>query len=99
MKHEIEKWLIDAMEAILIRDSTKSCGGGPVFAQRLLKEIKKGQIDWREILNNFVQEEITDYSFTPPDRRFDDNPFFLPDFNEKEETIGNVWFMFVLRRI
>lgn len=93
MKHEIEKWLIDAMEAISIRDSTKSCGGGPVFAQRLLKEIKKGQIDWREILNNFVQEEITDYSFTPPDRRFDDNPFFLPDFNEKEETIGNVWFV------
>ena len=93
MKHEIEKWLIDAMEAISIRDSAKSCGGGPVFAQRLLKEIKKGQIDWREILNNFVQEEITDYSFTPPDRRFDDNPFFLPDFNEKEETIGNVWFV------
>lgn len=93
MKHEIEKWLIDAMEAISIRDSTKSFGGGPVFAQRLLKEIKKGQIDWREILNNFVQEEITDYSFTPPDRRFDDNPFFLPDFNEKEETIGNVWFV------
>ena len=93
MKHEIEKWLIDAMEAISIRDSAKSCGGGPVFAQRLLKEIKKGQIDWREILNNFVQEEITDYSFTRPDRRFDDNPFFLPDFNEKEETIGNVWFV------
>lgn len=93
MKHEIEKWLIDAMEAISIRDSTKSCGGGLVFAQRLLKEIKKGQIDWREILNNFVQEEITDYSFTPPDRRFDDSPFFLPDFNEKEETIGNVWFV------
>ena len=44
-------------------------------------------------MNNFVQEEITDYSFTPPDRRFDDNPFFLPDFNEKEETIGNVWFV------
>lgn len=93
MKHEIEKWLIDAMEAISIRDSKKSFGGGPVFAQRWLKEIKKGQIDWREILNNFVQEEITDYSFTPPDRRFDDNPFFLPDFNTKEETIGNVWFV------
>ena len=29
----------------------------------------------------------------PPDRRFDDSPFFLPDFNEKEETVRNILFM------
>lgn len=78
------KWLIDVCEVISIRDSTKSFGGGPVLAQRILKQIRKGQIDWREVLNNFVQEEITDYSFTPPDRRFDDSPFFLPDYNERK---------------
>lgn len=93
IKEQWEKWLIDACEAISIRDATKSFGGGPVFAKRLLKQIKEGQIDWREILHNFVQEEITDYSFTPPDRRFEDSPFFLPDYNEKEEKIGNVWFV------
>lgn len=49
----------------------------------LLKELRKPQTDWRKILNDFIQEEIVDYSFTPPDRRFDDSPFFLPDFNDK----------------
>lgn len=93
LREQWEKWLIDVCEVISIRDSTKSFGGGPVLAQRILKQIRRGQIDWREILNNFVQEEITDYSFTPPDRRFDDSPFFLPDYNEKEESIGNIWFV------
>ena len=36
-------------------------------------------------MNDFIQEEVVDYSFTPPDRRFDDSPFFLPDFNGKED--------------
>ena len=65
----------------------------PVFAQRLLKELQSGQIDWRMILQNFVQEEVNDYSFSPPDRRFGDSPFFLPDFNEKEERVKNIWFV------
>jgi predicted metal-dependent peptidase len=93
LREEWTKHLLDAVEAISIRDPSKSFGGIPIFAQRLLKEIKKGQIDWREILNNFIQEEICDYSFTPPDRRFDDSPFFLPDYNEKDEKIGNIWFV------
>lgn len=93
LRDEWSKNLMDACEAISIRNSTKTFGGLPLFAERFIKALKEGQIDWREILNNFVQEEISDYSFSPPDRRFDDSPFFLPDFNEKEETIGNVWFV------
>ncbi len=93
LQDEWSKNLLDACEAISIRNPTKSFGGPPLFAERFIKALKEGQIDWREILNNFVQEEISDYSFSPPDRRFDDSPFFLPDFNEKEETIGNVWFV------
>ena len=90
---EWDKWLSDASEAISSRESNKSFGGFPVLAERILKKIKKGQIDWREILQNFIQEEITDYSFTPPDRRFDESPFFLPDYNEKEDSISNIWFI------
>jgi predicted metal-dependent peptidase len=63
------------------------------MAKRLLKHINKSEIDWRTILNEFIQEEINDYSFSPPDRRFDDSPFFLPDFNEKDEKIKNIWFL------
>ena len=39
-------------------------------------------LDWRKLLDAFLQEEVCDYSFTPPDRRFQDGDFFLPDFND-----------------
>ena len=83
----------DACEAISIRDPDNLRGTLPAFAQRLLREFKKPQIDWRRILSDFVQEEICDYSFSPPDRRFEDSPFFLPDFNEKDMIPKNILFM------
>ena len=94
--YEDDLWVArikNAAEAVEIREASTSCGKTPVFAKRLLKELQKGQIDWRVILQNFIQEEINDYSFSPPDRRFDDSPFYLPDFNEKEERVKNVWFV------
>jgi len=67
----------DACEAMSVRESSTGRGTIPLFAQRLLRELRKPQTDWRTILNDFVQEEITDYSFSPPDRRFGENPFFF----------------------
>lgn len=92
-KQEWEQWVRTACEVISIRESSKTFGGPPMMAQRLMKHINKSQIDWRTILNEFVQQEINDYSFSPPDRRFDDSPFFLPDFNEKDEKVQNIWFL------
>lgn len=83
----------DACEAISIRDPSNSRGLMPLFADRLFKELKNPQTDWRSILNDFVQEEVTDYSFTPPDRRFGDSPFFLPDFNDKGDMVEDILFM------
>lgn len=83
----------DAAEAIEIRDPSNARGLLPAFAERILKELKKSQTDWRTILNDFVQEEVVDYSFAPPDRRFDDSPFFLPDFNGKEDRVEDILFM------
>ncbi len=83
----------NACEAVSIRDPSNSRGLLPAFAQALLKELRKPQTDWRTILNEFVQEEICDYSFSPPDRRFDDSPFFLPDFNEKDDSAEDILFM------
>ena len=60
--------------------------------RRLLGTLKPPQTDWRELLNNFVQEEITDYSFEPPDRRFGDGDFFLPDFNAPSDTVRDLLF-------
>lgn len=83
----------DACEAISVRDAINGRGMLPAFAKRLYGQLKNPQTDWREMLIDFVQEEVTDYSFSPPDKRFDDSPFYLPDFNEKEDSAENVLFM------
>lgn len=83
----------DTCEAILITDPSNQRGLLPLFAERLFKDLKEPQTDWRMVLNDFVQQEIVDYSFTPPDRRFGENPFFLPDFNDKDDLVEDILFM------
>lgn len=69
------------------------CGITPLAAERIIEALKNPILDWRTILNDFVQEEICDYSFAPPDKRMEDSPFFLPDFNEKDEKAKDILFM------
>ena len=88
-----EKHFEDACKIVSIEDASKSCGSLPAFAERILRERKNAQTNWREVLNNFVQDEINDYSFNPPDKRFDGSDFMLPDFNEAEETVKDILFM------
>lgn len=83
----------DACEAISVRDPSNSRGTLPLFAERLLESLKAPSVNWRELLCNFIQEEVNDYSFSPPDRRFQDSGFFLPDFNDTDESVRNVLFM------
>ena len=85
--------LKNAAEVISIREASNSCGGVPLFAQRILEELTRPQTDWRTVLNDFIQEDIVDYSFSPPDRRFYDTPFFLPDFNDKDDIVEDILFM------
>lgn len=87
------KRVCDAAEAIEIQKAVTGRGTVPLFAKRLLKEMKEPQIDWRTILNDFVQEEVCDYTFSPPDRRFDQSPFFLPDFNDTDISVSDILFM------
>ena len=89
------KQFAETCEAITVRDPSNSRGTLPMFAQRMLEKLMKPQTDWKSILNDFIQEEVNDYSFSPPDRRFQDSPFFLPDFNEKGKTdeVNDILFM------
>ena len=80
-------------EYLSVEKARKGFGGPPLGAKRLLKEILEPQTDWRTMLENFIQEEVNDYSFSPPDRRFEDSPFFLPDFNEKDTFVKNIVFL------
>lgn len=89
------KHFAETCEAVTVRESANSRGILPMFAKRMLERLRRPQTDWRSMLNDFIQEEINDYSFLPPDRRFQDNPFFLPDFNEKGESdvVEDILFM------
>lgn len=61
--------------------------------ERYWADRKAALIDWKRMLNAFVQEEVYDYSFTPPDRRMQDSVYFLPDYNVFRETTRDVLFM------
>lgn len=96
-KELYEEWtkkVKDATDMITILEASISDGSGaPLGALRLLDKLKGGQLNWRTILTDFLQMEINDYSFSPPDRRMADSDFFLPDFNEMDEQPANVWFL------
>ena len=83
----------DALEACRTRGGQTGRGTIPLGVERKIEELMHPRTDWRVLLNDFVQEEVTDYSFLPPDRRFSDSPFLLPDFNETETTVKNILFM------
>ncbi|MCR5590482.1 MAG: VWA-like domain-containing protein [Lachnospiraceae bacterium] len=85
--------MAERMENINDNESGKDAGSIPMFAERLMKELRKPQTDWRTVLDEFIQEDIIDYSFMPPDRRMDGSPFFLPDFNEKDDRVEKILFM------
>lgn len=92
-----DTWLNRMVEATDIIASSPNGGAGtgvvPLGVERIVEKLKNPILDWRTILNDFVQEEICDYSFSPPDKRMDDCPFFLPDFNEKDERVKDILFM------
>ncbi len=93
---EREIWInriVEAAKAVERQNATKEAGSIPVFAERIIKELSNPQIDWKVILSDFIQEEICDYTFSPPDRRFEDSPFFLPDFNGVEYSVSDILFM------
>ena len=65
----------------------------PKAARELAFAAKNPELDWRELLNDFLQENINDYSFAPGDKRFSDSEFILPDFNDKDFDPEKVIFM------
>ena len=85
--------LADAKESMSARDPSNGRGLVPACAERRLGELHSALADWRLLLNEFVQEEISDYSFAPSDRRFPDSPFVLPGFSDDDAVVRDVLFM------
>ena len=61
--------------------------------ERLWMKMGTASVNWKSILNAFVQPEMCDYSFSPPDRRYINADFFLPDYNVCEMKVREVLFM------
>ena len=91
-----QKWKSRAaFAAKQVADSGKDGKGHGNFSklmERFIQNKSGSSLDWKKVLDDFVQEEICDYSFSPPDRRFSDTGFFLPDFNEKEFFTKDILF-------
>ena len=45
------------------------------------------------MINDFVQDEVTDYCFAPPDTRFSYSDFLLPSFSDREQVVKKILFM------
>lgn len=89
LKREYERK--SSMKTALSLTPTKSRGLIPLGA--LLKiemEEKETKLDWKNLLHDFLSIDEKDYSFTPPDKRYDSSPFFLPDFNLEGMKIKNI---------
>lgn len=86
-------------------DSQKNCGeiciahgdGADeedyIYCRRNLYDTGQTSTDWREILHDFLEIDRADYSLCPPDRRFTETDFFLPDLNEPDIDARDVLFM------
>ncbi len=93
LKDMWDKYVRDVAEAISIQKSNGGRGVLPLGVERMLDELRDPTLDWRALLADFVSEDVSDYSFAPPDRRYTDGDFFIPDLNLGGETVRNILFM------
>ena len=84
---KLNKKIKDAYNSIRIRNSSTGVGKVPLGLQRILDDLINPKVDWRVILNDFISTDNNDYSFSPPDRRFESD-FMLPDLNVPSDNIS-----------
>ena len=90
-QQKVQDWEGRLVEAAQVAEHRRA-GSVAGYMKRLIGNIVAPQKDWRVLLNEFVQPEIDDYSFNPPDRRFQDNDFFLPDLNDTVDVVKKIIF-------
>lgn len=69
----------------------KDCGSMSGTLSSYMKNFLNPQKNWKTLLQEFVQEEVNDYSWLPPDKRMDGD-FFLCDYNDTEENVKDLLF-------
>ncbi len=91
---EAATWKMRAAQAA---QEARQRGYLPVGMIQIIENILYPKLDWKQALASFVQPTRSDYTFIPPDRRFD--YVFLPEFGSEGleevvvaiDTSGSVW--------
>jgi predicted metal-dependent peptidase len=91
---EASTWKMRAAQAA---QDARHRGHLPAGMIQLIENILYPKLDWKQALASFVQPTRSDYTFIPPDRRFD--YVFLPEFGSEGleevvvaiDTSGSVW--------
>lgn len=80
-----------------IRNAIKDCGDSTGMPQSIRRVVQKLtdriNLDWKQLLHDFLQYDLYDYTFIPPDHRYTDAGFYLPAFNEDENdgSANDIW--------
>jgi predicted metal-dependent peptidase len=90
-KSSYEDWQGRVVQAAEIAQSRQK-GKMPSLIQRMIKNLTQPQKNWKQLLAEFVEYEVNDYCFSPPDRRFMHSDILLPDFSEQEDVVKNIVF-------
>lgn len=86
-------WQIRLSAAAKTCESRKD-GGGNIseMVKRWLGRGHRSAPDRRKALREMIEEQTYDYSFSPPDRRYSDGDFYLPDYHEEDFTPRDILF-------
>ena len=96
---DIEQAICDRWDDIIKDFVIKGCSD--VKLPQTLRRMKddaasKAKLKWKDVLSDYLSDYIyhTDTSFSPPDRRFSDSDFFMPNDNiyADAQTAQNIWF-------
>lgn len=90
---KIEKHNRQEMKMSDTMKDDESSGDVPNEVLRRIKEKKRDAFNWHKVLLDFIQHDIHDYSFCPPDKRYSETDFFLPDYNDEVEKVEDILFM------
>ena len=96
-QNQEQDWQGRVVSAAQTQES-KNKGDLPGGIKRLLGKITKPQKNWKQLLAEFVQFEIFDYAFNPPDKRlyglsdYIGTDIILPDYSDETSVIRNLIF-------
>lgn len=84
-----DKHIRDAVSEV----GNKGCGGVPLGIKRYLEEVvHTPTTNWRQLLQDYIRFDQSDYVFTIPDRRYQDD-YILPSFQENAfgDAVKGLW--------